>query len=342
VGKDCCVVFEPEMQSAAVDRLALKSNLYSALANDQFFLVFQPIFDLDSMAVRGVEALLRWQHPTRGIIGPDEFIPVLEENGLILGVGRWVLRQACAQAARWADAGRATSMSVNVSMRQLASADLVADVSAALAESHLDPGTLTLEVTESVLMRDADATVAHLKRLKEIGVKIAIDDFGSGQSSLTYLRRFPIDELKIDRSFIAAIDGSRESVALLHTLVALGQNLGLTIVAEGIETCAQLDGLRAEHCGYGQGFIFARPQAPSAIEPFLSWGAVAPGAPAAVRSTRAGHDRSAGDLSRSAGPGANRAGLPLPSADSDVDAATKGDAGAETADQLHGAHLSDA
>ena len=273
VGKDCCVVFEPEMQSAAVDRLALKSNLYSALANNQFFLLYQPIFDLESMEVRGVEALLRWQHPTRGVIGPDEFIPVLEENGLILGVGRWVLRQACLQAARWERSGRSTQMSVNVSMHQLASVDLVADVAAALEESRLQPGRLTLEVTESVLMRDADATVSHLRRLKEVGVLIAIDDFGSGQSSLTYLRRFPIDELKIDRSFIAAIDDSRESVALLHTLVELGQNLGLSIVAEGIETCAQLDGLRAEHCGFGQGFIFARPQHANAIEPLLARGA---------------------------------------------------------------------
>jgi len=270
VGKDCCVVFEPEMQSAAVDRLALKSNLYSALANDQFFLLYQPIFEVDSMAVRGVEALLRWQHPTRGVIGPDEFIPVLEENGSILGVGRWVLRQACAQAATWHQKGYATSISVNVSMRQLASPDLVAHVEEALAESHLHPGSLTIEVTESVLMRDADATVAHLQRLKDLGVLIAIDDFGSGQSSLTYLRRFPIDELKIDRSFIAAIDGSRESVALLHTLVELGHTLGLSIVAEGIETCSQLDGLRSERCGFGQGFIFARPQPAGAIETFLS------------------------------------------------------------------------
>jgi diguanylate cyclase (GGDEF)-like protein/PAS domain S-box-containing protein len=269
VGKDCCVLFEPEMQSAAVDRLALKSNLYSALANDQFFLLYQPIFELDSMVVRGVEALLRWQHPTRGVISPDEFIPVLEENGLILGVGAWVLQEACAQAARWHQQGYRLQMSVNVSMRQVASPVLVNDVVDALAASRLDPGTVTLEVTESVLMRDAEATVAHLRRLKEVGVKIAIDDFGSGQSSLTYLRRFPIDELKIDRSFIVAIDGSRESTALLHTLVELGRTLGLTTVAEGIETVSQLEGLRGEHCAYGQGFIFARPMTPEAVEPYL-------------------------------------------------------------------------
>jgi diguanylate cyclase (GGDEF)-like protein/PAS domain S-box-containing protein len=278
VGKDCCVLFEPEMQSAAVDRLALKSNLYTALANDQFFLLYQPIFELDSMRVRGVEALLRWQHPTRGVISPDEFIPVLEENGLILGVGAWVLQQACAQAARWHARGYRVQMSVNVSMRQIASPELVNDVVEALAASRLDPDTVTLEVTESVLMRDAEATVAHLCRLKELGVKIAIDDFGSGQSSLTYLRRFPIDELKIDRSFIVAIDGSRESTALLHTLVELGQTLGLSIVAEGIETCSQLEGLRDEHCTYGQGFIFARPMTSDGVEPYLYKSGV--GAPA--------------------------------------------------------------
>jgi diguanylate cyclase (GGDEF)-like protein/PAS domain S-box-containing protein len=269
VGKDCSVLFEPEMQSAAVDRLALKSNLYSALANGQLFLLYQPIFELDTMAVRGVEALLRWRHPTRGIISPDEFIPVLEENGLILGVGAWVLQQACAQAATWHSQGYRVQMSVNVSMRQVASPQLVGDVVEALAASRLDPATVTLEVTESVLMRDAEATVAHLCRLKDLGVKIAIDDFGSGQSSLTYLRRFPIDEFKIDRSFIGAIDGSRESTALLHTLVELGRTLGLSIVAEGIETCSQLEGLRSEHCAYGQGFIFARPMTADAVVPYL-------------------------------------------------------------------------
>jgi len=273
VGKDCCVLFEPEMQSAAVDRLALKSNLYSALANDQFFLLYQPIFDLDTMAVRGVEALLRWRHPTRGVISPDEFIPVLEENGLIMSVGAWVLYEACAQAARWRRQGHHIQMSVNVSMRQIASPELVNDVVEALAASRLDPGTVTLEVTESVLMRDAEATVAHLGRLKDLGVMIAIDDFGSGQSSLTYLRRFPIDELKIDRSFIGDIDGSRQSVALLHTLVELGRTLGLSTVAEGIETCGQLEELRGERCAYGQGFIFARPMSADDVEPLLSRGA---------------------------------------------------------------------
>jgi len=282
MGKDCCVLFRPEMQSAAVDRLALKSSLYSALDNNEFFLLYQPIFEMDSLVVRGVEALLRWQHPTRGVISPDEFIPVLEESGLILAVGRWVLHEACGQAARWRRMGYAVQMSINVSMRQIASADLVADVVAALEANDLDPGSVTVEVTESVLMRDADATVAHLQRLKEVGVKIAIDDFGAGHSSLTYLRRFPIDELKIDRSFVGAIDGSHESSALLHTLVQLGRTLGLSTVAEGIETRPQLEGLRRESCPYGQGFILARPLSPGAVESHLSRSGrlgVVPGSP---------------------------------------------------------------
>jgi EAL domain-containing protein (putative c-di-GMP-specific phosphodiesterase class I) len=244
------------------------------------------------MSVRGVEALLRWRHPTRGIISPDEFIPVLEENGLILGVGAWVLQEACSQAARWHGQGYRVQMSVNVSMRQIASPELVGDVVEALAASRLDPDTVTLEVTESVLMRDAEATVAHLRGLKELGVKIAIDDFGSGQSSLTYLRRFPIDELKIDRSFIAAIDGSRESTAVLHTLVELGRTLGLSIVAEGIETCSQLEGLQSEHCAYGQGFIFARPMTPHAVEHYLSKEA----APTAQAEPPVGAPRSVGAI----------------------------------------------
>jgi EAL domain-containing protein (putative c-di-GMP-specific phosphodiesterase class I) len=207
---------------------------------------------------------------------------VLEESGLILAVGRWVLHEACGQAARWRRMGYAVQMSINVSMRQIASADLVADVVAALEANDLDPGSVTVEVTESVLMRDADATVAHLQRLKEVGVKIAIDDFGAGHSSLTYLRRFPIDELKIDRSFVGAIDGSHESSALLHTLVQLGRTLGLSTVAEGIETRPQLEGLRRESCPYGQGFILARPLSPGAVESHLSRSGrlgVVPGSP---------------------------------------------------------------
>ncbi len=271
-GRDGAVLFEPAMQSAAVDRLALKSDLDSALTDAQFFLLYQPIFDLDSVAIRGVEALIRWQHPTKGVIAPDDFIPVLEDSGMIVEVGRWVLHEACTQAARWHEAGYPTTMSVNVSMRQLESDTLVDHVQEALAASGIDPGALVIEVTESTLMKDANATVSRLKRLKELGVMIAIDDFGTGYSSLAYLRQFPVDVLKIDRSFVAEMDETADSVALIHTLVELGRTLGLVTLAEGIEDDSQLEGLRRELCDRGQGFIFSRPVEPGAIEALLAQG----------------------------------------------------------------------
>jgi diguanylate cyclase (GGDEF)-like protein/PAS domain S-box-containing protein len=265
-GRDGYVQFEPSMQLAALDRLELKSDLDAALAGDQFFLLYQPIFDLDNVRMRGVEALIRWNHPSRGVISPDDFIPVLEDSGMIVEVGRWVLDQACAQAALWHARGHATTVSVNVSMRQLESESLVDHVKSALASSGLDPGCLIIEVTESTLMRDAHATVSRLKNLKEVGVMIAIDDFGTGYSSMAYLRQFPVDVLKIDRSFVADMDGSPDATALIHTLVELGRTLGLITLAEGIEDASQLEGLRNERCDSGQGFIFSKPVSPEEIE----------------------------------------------------------------------------
>ena len=258
------------MQSAALDRLELKSDLDSALVNNEFFLLYQPIFDLNNIRIRGVEALLRWHHPTRGVISPDNFIPVLEDSGMIVDVGRWVLNEACAQAKVWHRQGFRTSMSVNVSMRQLETDSLVDDVSAALAASGLESSSLVIEVTESTLMKDANATVSRLRRLKDIGVMLAIDDFGTGYSSLAYLRQFPVDVLKIDRSFVAEMDGSTDSAALIHTLVELGRTLGLMTLAEGIEETSQLEILRNEQCDSGQGFIFSRPVDPAAIESLLA------------------------------------------------------------------------
>jgi diguanylate cyclase (GGDEF)-like protein/PAS domain S-box-containing protein len=269
-GRDRSVVFEAAMQSAALDRLALRSDLESALERKQFFLVYQPIFDLDNVRIRGVEALLRWRHPTKGVVVPDGFIPALEDTGLIVPVGRWVLWEACRQVAAWRQQGYPITASVNVSMRQLETDQLVLDVRDALAASGLDAGSLTLEVTESTLMRDAEGTVARLRRLKNLGVMIAIDDFGTGYSSMAYLRQFPVDVLKIDRSFVAEVDGSADSAALIHTLVELGRTLGLVTLAEGIEDDVQLDRLRFERCDTGQGFIFSRPVEPSEIEALLT------------------------------------------------------------------------
>ncbi len=279
-GKDGWVLFEAAMQSAAIDRIELKSDLDSALADNQFFLLYQPIFDLDSATIRGVEALIRWQHPTRGVIAPNDFIPVLEDSGMIVQVGHWVLEEACAQASRWNDMGFTTTMSVNVSMRQLETDILVEHVVGALAATRLDPSSLIIEVTESTLMRDANATVSRLRRLKELGVMIAIDDFGTGYSSLAYLRQFPVDVLKIDKSFIAEVDGSPNSAALIHTLVELGRTLGLITLAEGIEDHTQLEALRDELCDRGQGFIMSRPVPAADIEALLSGSAPSPLSPA--------------------------------------------------------------
>ena len=258
-GRDQSVLFEHSMQSAANERLSLKSDLQWALEHDEFRLVYHPIFDLKGIRIRGVEALLRWQHPTRGVIGPDVFVPVLEERGLIVDVGRWVLYESCRQAAAWHKRGHDTSIWVNVSMRQLDSDQLLDDVRDALAAHELDPAMLILEVTETSLMRDSVATVGRLNLLKQLGVKIAIDDFGTGYSSLAYLRQFPVDILKIDRTFVADMSRSPDAAALIHTLIELGRTLGMVTLAEGIETHEQLEGLRAELCEQGQGFLFSGP-----------------------------------------------------------------------------------
>jgi diguanylate cyclase (GGDEF)-like protein/PAS domain S-box-containing protein len=258
-GRDQSVLFERSMQSAAKERLTLKSDLETALEERQFSLLYHPIFDLDGIEIQGVEALLRWDHPVRGTITPDVFIPVLEERGLIVDVGRWVLNESCREAAAWHRMGHRASMSVNVSMRQLEGDQLIDDVQAALITSGLEPSLLILEVTESTLMRDSVGTVARLNRLKQLGVKVAIDDFGTGYSSLAYLRQFPVDVLKIDRSFVADMSRSPDAAALIHTLIELGRTLGLETLAEGIETHEQLEGLRAEGCNHGQGFLFSGP-----------------------------------------------------------------------------------
>jgi diguanylate cyclase (GGDEF)-like protein/PAS domain S-box-containing protein len=270
MGKNRSALFQPEMQTAVLHRIELDTDLRSALAEEQFFLLYQPVFDLEHVSVSGVEALLRWRHPTRGVVSPDHFIPMLEDSGLIVEVGRWVLIEACRQAAEWYQRGHRLSMSVNVSMRQLEVHSFVDHIKEALDASALDPTSLVIEITESTLMRDAEATIRRLREIKDLGVLVAIDDFGTGYSSLAYLRQFPVDALKIDRSFIAAMADSPESSALIHTLVELGRTLGLETLAEGIEDNEQLHKLQEEHCDRGQGFLFSRPIEPEAIDAFLA------------------------------------------------------------------------
>jgi diguanylate cyclase (GGDEF)-like protein/PAS domain S-box-containing protein len=278
MGKDCAALFAPEMQSAVIDRLGLKMDLQSALVHGQFRLLYQPLFDLDTMHVYGVEALLRWHHPQRGIVGPNEFIPMLEETGLITDVGAWVLQEACRQGAVWHGLGHPLSMAVNVSMRQLETPALLDHVRAALGASGLAPEALLLEITETALVRDTDAVIARLTDLKRVGVKIAIDDFGTGYSSLGYLRQFPVDALKIDRSFIAGMEESPESAVLIHTMVALAHALGLGTVAEGIEESSQLQTLREQGCQRGQGFLVSRPVEADAILELLDTSSPSPAA----------------------------------------------------------------
>jgi diguanylate cyclase (GGDEF)-like protein len=258
-GKGRAVLFSSAMFDAVQDTRSLEVDLHESAEAQHFFLEYQLTVDLATGSFTGVEALLRWRHPRRGIIQPDTFIPTLESTGLIVPVGTWVLGEACRQGAEWNRAGISVSMSVNVSARQLERERIVDDVHDALSASGFDPGQLTLELTETTLMRDVGSTVAVLRSLKALGVRIAIDDFGIGYSSLAYLRQFPIDVLKIDRSFVAGLADSSESAAVIHTLVQLGKVLGLETIAEGIEDEHQRLWLAGEQVDTGQGYLFARP-----------------------------------------------------------------------------------
>jgi diguanylate cyclase (GGDEF)-like protein len=271
-GKNRYVVFETGMQDTIQNQMELEMDLREALANKEFLLAYQPTFDLRDMSPTGVEALIRWQHPVRGLIQPDDFIPLLEETGLICEIGKWVLQEACAQGAAWRTAGYPIGMAVNVSGRQLDSDELIDDVKGALASSGLDPQALTIEITETTLMRNVEETARRLAAVKQLGVRIAIDDFGTGYSSLAHLQRFPVDALKIDRSFISGMKDNLEGETLIQTLVQLGKALSIETFAEGIEQQQELTVLRDQDCDSGQGFLFARPLDVAETESFLkSW-----------------------------------------------------------------------
>ena len=268
-GKNRYVVFETGMQDTLQDRMELEMDLREALEKDEFFLAYQPTIDLSDMSPTGVEALIRWEHPVRGVVQPDDFIPLLEETGLIVDIGKWVLDEACSQGAAWRAAGYPIGMAVNVSGRQLDTDQLVTDIEGALSQSDLDPGALTIEITETTLMRNVEETARRLTAIKRLGVRIAIDDFGTGYSSLAHLQRFPVDALKIDRSFISGLTNNEEGETLMHTLVQLGKALSIETFAEGIEQQHELSLLREQDCDSGQGFLFARPLDVAATEAFL-------------------------------------------------------------------------
>lgn len=269
-GKGRYVVFEPRMLEALRDRLRLEADIVRALANDELFLQYQPVVTLDSRRLLGAEALIRWRHPARDVLTPKDFIQVAEESGHVIELGRWVLQRACADWARWCletGAGPDLQLAVNVSARHLQQGDLVRDVDVALSESGLDPRCLVLELTESTIMDNTATNLARLQELKELGVKLAIDDFGIGYSSLAYLHRFPIDVLKIDRSFVSRLVADGEGPELARAVVMLGETLGLDTIAEGVETERQAAALLALGCTAGQGFLFARPGALSDLSP---------------------------------------------------------------------------
>jgi diguanylate cyclase (GGDEF)-like protein/PAS domain S-box-containing protein len=280
-GKGGYRLFEPAMHEGVLARLELRTDLQRAIATEQLELHYQPVVRLEDGAVSGVEALLRWRHPEHGVVSPERFIPIAEETGLIVPIGRWVLREGCRNARRLLaaiDPATNPSISINLSLKQIQHSDIVADVRDALTESGLAPACLTLEITETVLMADADLAVQRLCELKELGVRLALDDFGTGYSSLSYLSRFPVDILKMDRSFLR--DGASPADGLATAVVGLGATLNLEVVAEGIEFPEQWHTLRELGCEMGQGFYFARPMDVDATLEFLAGRAAASAADA--------------------------------------------------------------
>ena len=272
-GKGRYELFAPEMHVAVVERLELEGDLQRALNSDELVLDYQPIVKLRTREIAGVEALVRWRHPERGRLLPVDFIPIAEESRLILPLGRWVLGEATRRAAGWRERfpeHPALAVSVNLSKGQLRGDELVGDVAAALDGSGLDPQSLILELTETAFMEDADAIASRLRELKQLGVQLAVDDFGTGFASLQHLRRFPIDVLKIAKSFVDELGGASDDSALARAIIDLGGSFQLRVVAEGIEQPEQLERLMELGCDLGQGFHFAEPMAPEALEEILS------------------------------------------------------------------------
>jgi EAL domain-containing protein (putative c-di-GMP-specific phosphodiesterase class I) len=269
-GRDNYRLYAPAMNATALERLALESSLRKALAHGELVVYYQPLVDLRIGRVHGVEALLRWRHPERGLMAPADFIPLAELTGQILAMGPWVLRTACAQVKQWHDGGHSElSVAVNISARQFQQPDLVAQVKRALRDTGLEPRFLDLEITESNAMQNAEVTVQTLRELKDLGIRISIDDFGIGYSSLSYLKRLPIDTLKIDQSFVRDITVDPDDAAIATAVIAMAHTLKLKVVAEGVETEGQGVFLAARHCDRMQGYLFSAPLPPDECEEFL-------------------------------------------------------------------------
>ncbi len=271
-GKARYELFDHGMHARAVSRLQLESDLRQAIEQKEFCVYYQPIVSLQTGRLAGFEALVRWNHPRRGLVSPADFIPVAEETGLIVPIGQWVLNEACAQVRQWqidSPTHRSLSLSVNLSARQVAQPDLLQRIKEALENSKLNAHCLKLEITESVVMENAEAAAQMFKQLRSLGVQLSIDDFGTGYSSLSYLHRFPLNYLKIDRSFVMRLTTDNDN-AIVRTISTLARNLGMEVIAEGIETEEQFQQLKMLGCEYGQGYLFSRPVANGAVEHLLT------------------------------------------------------------------------
>jgi EAL domain-containing protein (putative c-di-GMP-specific phosphodiesterase class I) len=259
-GRDNFQFFRPDMSLHAVERQSLEGQLRYALERQELLLHYQPKVNLKTGVITSVEALVRWQHPERGLLLPGQFLTIAEDTGMIVAIGQWVLREACRQTREWLDAGLlAVPVAVNISALEFRSEQFYEGIEAALKDSCLDPGYLELELTETVLMRHAESAGYALGRLKAIGVRLAVDDFGTGYSSLSYLTRFPIDALKLDQSFVNDIIASSDDAVIVSAVIAMGKSLKHRIIAEGVETIEQLTFLQAHGCNEGQGHYFSRP-----------------------------------------------------------------------------------
>jgi predicted signal transduction protein with EAL and GGDEF domain len=259
-GRNNYQLYTPAMNARIAERLAVENSLRHGLVSGEFAVHYQPQVNIDTGQIVGTEALVRWQHPERGLVLPAEFIPVAEETGLIVPLGEWVLRTACAQNRAWQEAGLPPlRVAVNLSARQFQQRDLKSMVAQVLGETGLDPHCLQLEITEGVAMQDAEFTITMLRELRGMGIQIAIDDFGTGHSSLSYLRRLPIDVVKIDRSFVCDLTTDPNDAAIASTIVAMAHNLKLRVIAEGVETEEQLTFLKEQQCDEFQGYLFSKP-----------------------------------------------------------------------------------
>jgi diguanylate cyclase (GGDEF)-like protein len=272
-GKARYEIFDRAMHARAINLLQMETDMRRALERDEFLIHYQPIVALDNFRLRGFEALVRWQHPERGFISPMDFIPIAEETGLIVPLGELVMREACAQMQRWQamfPVDPPLYVAVNLSSKQFSQSTLIDKVADILKETGVNPSSVKLEITESLVMENIDTATDMLRQLRALGIKLAIDDFGTGYSSLSYLHRFPIDTLKIDRSFVTRMSENNENTEIVRTIVVLAQNLGMDVVAEGVETNEQLVLLQKLGCENGQGYFFSKPVAAEGAERIIA------------------------------------------------------------------------